>query len=150
MQLVKWLQPNHRTRACTPLATPVLTAPSQAPQVYPGPPVNYTTTRATTLSVAAPGLVANTGPLQAFIGTRMTASLVSGPSSGSLTVFPSGAFNYTPARTFVGVDSFVVWAQRDCSGSTLTSPQAVIYVNGAWGEGRCRSQVAVLAGVHSK
>ena len=85
--------------------------------------------------MTAPGLVANSGPLQAFIGTRMTASLVSGPASGSLQVLPSGAFTYTPAPTFVGVDSFVVQAQRDCSGSMLTSAKAVIHVNGAWMHG---------------
>ncbi len=63
----------------------------------------YSVPGGTVLTVPAPGVLANDssprgGPLQA--------TLVSGPSNGSLTLQSDGSFSYTPTGDFVGVDSF--------------------------------------------
>jgi len=57
--------------------------------------------------VPAPGVLANdTDP----DGLPMTASLVSGPAHGSLTLNADGSFSYTPQTGFTGVDGFAYTA----------------------------------------
>ena len=104
----------------------------QAPGLFSGAtPMIVNTTRNTPLAVAAPGVVANSGPTQQFIGSGMSAVLVTPPANAaSFQLDASGAFNYTPARDFVGTDSFSVLARRTCGGAPLSSSPATIYVYG--------------------
>ena len=55
------------------------------------------------LVVSAPGVLANDSSPQ---GSPLTASLVSGPSHGSLTLNSDGSFVYTPNTGYLGADSF--------------------------------------------
>jgi hypothetical protein len=73
---------------------------------------SYTTPFNTARNVLAPGLLSNdTGT-----GT-LTTSLVTGPSSGSLTLNSDGSFSYTPNSTFAGSDSFT-YNTSDTYGQT--------------------------------
>ena len=61
----------------------------------------YTTPAGTTLSVPAPGVLANdTGD------GDLTATLATGPANGTLTLDADGSFTYTPTNNFIGVDGF--------------------------------------------
>jgi large repetitive protein len=55
------------------------------------------------LEIPGPGVMANDSDAD---GDPLTASLVSGPLHGSLTLSPDGSFSYTPAENFHGVDGF--------------------------------------------
>ncbi len=60
-----------------------------------------------TLTVTAPGVLTNdTG----VYGNSLTATAVSGPTNGNLTLNSDGSFSYTPTNDFVGTDSFVYQA----------------------------------------
>lgn len=74
-----------------------------------------------TLSVAAPGVLANDEDAD---GDSLTASLVSGPAHGALTLNPDGSFTYSPAGDFNGLDSFVYQA----GDGALTSNQATVTI----------------------
>jgi VCBS repeat-containing protein len=87
------------------------------------PPVSaadtYATPKATPLTVpAASGVLANdTDPN----GLTMTASLVSGPSHGNITLNADGSFTYTPAAGYFGPDSFTYQATDGvATGNTAT------------------------------
>ena len=71
------------------------------------PPVangdSYTINQDTVLNVAAPGVLGNDTDVD---GDALTASLVSGPSHGSVSLAADGSFSYTPAPSFAGSDSF--------------------------------------------
>jgi hypothetical protein len=70
---------------------------------------SYNTPHAATLTVAAPGVLANdTDPLN----SPLTAVLVSGPSNGTLTLNPDGSFSYAPDPGFTGNDSFTYEAKN--------------------------------------
>ncbi|MFJ3908916.1 FG-GAP-like repeat-containing protein [Streptomyces vinaceus] len=57
----------------------------------------------TPLTVGAPGVLGNdTDP----DGNALTASVVTGPAHGTLTLGPDGSFTYQPAAAYVGGDSF--------------------------------------------
>ncbi|MCC7124471.1 MAG: M36 family metallopeptidase [Acidobacteria bacterium] len=58
----------------------------------------------TPLTVPAPGVLANDNSNG---GGAMTAALVSGPASGTLTFNADGSFTYTPNGGFVGADGFI-------------------------------------------
>ena len=60
-----------------------------------------------TLAVAAAGVLANDSDLN---GDTLTAILVAGPSSGTLTLTNNGGFAYTPGPNFVGTDGFTYQA----------------------------------------
>ena len=64
----------------------------------------YTTFVDQTLVAAAAGVLGNDSDED---GEPLTASLVSGPTSGSLTLNPDGSFSYTPASGFAGTATFV-------------------------------------------
>jgi lysophospholipase L1-like esterase len=67
----------------------------------------YGTNLNTPLTIAAPGVLGNDSDAQS---NPLTASLVSGPASGTLTLNPNGGFTYTPATGFTGVASFTYHA----------------------------------------
>ncbi|HSU55492.1 MAG TPA: immunoglobulin domain-containing protein, partial [Candidatus Dormibacteraeota bacterium] len=67
-----------------------------------------------TLSVAAPGILGND---TAVSKTNFTASLLQGPSRGSVTFNSSGAFTYTPNNGVAGIDSFTYMANDGISSS---------------------------------
>jgi hypothetical protein len=51
-------------------------------------------------------------------GDTLTASLVSGPSDGTLTLNSDGSFDYTPNSNFTGSDSFTYTASDDVASSS--------------------------------
>ena len=82
---------------------------------------SYSTAEDTTLTVNAPGVLANDNDPTA---TPLSAVLVSGPSHGTLTLNANGSFTYTPAANFNGTDSFTYRA----SDGTLTSTPATVTI----------------------
>jgi hypothetical protein len=75
--------------------------------VTPLPPITvndaYSVTRDTTLTVPSPGVLANDNANGAG---GLSAQLVGGPASGTLSLGASGSVSYTPNPGFVGSDSF--------------------------------------------
>ncbi|MBI5735784.1 MAG: tandem-95 repeat protein, partial [Mycolicibacterium neoaurum] len=55
----------------------------------------------------------------------LTATLVSGPTHGTLTLYPNGSFTYTPAPNYKGTDSFTYTA----SDGTAISSVAVVSIS---------------------
>jgi hypothetical protein len=85
----------------------------------------YTTTVKTTLTVAAPGVLANDSDPD---GDTLSAALVSGPTHGTLTLSPDGSFAYTPAAGFAGSDAFTYRASDGLAVSaTVTVTLRVTY-----------------------
>jgi VCBS repeat-containing protein len=75
----------------------------------------YATDEDTALSIdAAAGVLANDTDAD---GDPLTATLVTGPANGTLTLNADGSFDYTPNADFNGTDSFVYTAS-DGTGST--------------------------------
>ena len=100
--------------------------PNQAPSAVGDA---YTTGEDTTLSVAAPGVLANDRDSD---GDPLTASLVSGPAHGSLTLNANGSFSYTPAADYNGPDSFTYRANDgSVDSNTATVSLTVTAVNDA-------------------
>src|SRR5262249_59119727 len=64
---------------------------------------SYSTNEDTSLTVNAPGIIANDSDVE---GDSLTAVLVTGPSRGTLTLNPNGSFTYTPNANANGPDSF--------------------------------------------
>jgi formylglycine-generating enzyme len=64
---------------------------------------SYTVDEASTLTVPAPGVLANDTDAD---GNALTAVLIAGPVYGSLTLNANGAFAYTPTVGYTGTDSF--------------------------------------------
>ncbi len=80
---------------------------------------SYTTAENATLSVAAPGVLANdTDPN----GLPLTALRVANPGHGTLTLNADGSFTYTPTTNFFGFDSFTYQAS---DGSTTSNVATV-------------------------
>jgi autotransporter-associated beta strand protein len=82
----------------------------------------YTLDEGATLSVIAPGVLANDNSPE---GLGLSAILVYGPSHGTLVLNPDGSFAYTPHDRFTGTDSF---AYRASDGS-LQSNLATVFLN---------------------
>jgi VCBS repeat-containing protein len=81
---------------------------------------SYTTTEDTTLTVAAPAILANDTDVDSPV---LTASLVSGPAHGSMALNANGSFSYTPLANYFGPDSFtykVNDGQADSNVATVT------------------------------
>jgi hypothetical protein len=68
---------------------------------------NYSVGAGATLSVPLPGVLANDTEV---FGSNLTASVVSGPSHGTLTLTNSGGFTYSPSNGYYGSDSFLYQA----------------------------------------
>lgn len=79
----------------------------------------YAATAGVTLSVAAPGVLANDVDPD---GDPLTAVLSAGPGHGTLVLQASGAFSYTPAQGYSGTDGFS-YAPSD--GQDLGAPATV-------------------------
>jgi hypothetical protein len=78
----------------------------------------YTVSANATLTVAAPGILANdTDP----DGDALQAVLVSGPSHGILSLFTNGGFAYTPTAGYTGPDSFTYRANDGLTDSGLAT-----------------------------
>jgi len=75
--------------------------------------------------VAAPGVLANDQDVPA---DSLTASLVSGPSSGSLTLNANGSFSYTPQSGFIGEVSFTYRA-TDSDGAVSNTATVTLTVD---------------------
>src|SRR5262249_41723268 len=83
---------------------------------------SYSTNQNTTLTVAAPGVLANDSDVD---GDALTTILVTGPSHGTLTLNSNGSFTYTPATNFSGTDSYTYrandgQARRNAAPATIT------------------------------
>ena len=86
------------------------------------PPVSsdnsFTVNAGSTLTVGAPGVLANDTDVD---GDALTAVLVSGPSNGTLTLNADGSFVYVPNAGFAGTDSFTYRASDGTvQGNTAT------------------------------
>jgi VCBS repeat-containing protein len=79
----------------------------------------YSTAEDTTLTVPAPGVLANDSDPD---NNPLTAVTVTGPSHGTLTLNANGSFVYTPTANYNGPDSFTYRA----SDGTLTSNLATV------------------------
>jgi VCBS repeat-containing protein len=82
---------------------------------------SYSTAEDTALTVAAPGVLANDNDPD---NTTLTASVVTGPSHGTLTLHADGSFAYTPDANFNSSDSFTYRA----NDGTLTSNPATVAI----------------------
>ena len=90
----------------------------------------------TALDVPAPGVLGNDTDAD---GDPLTASMVSGPSRGTLTLRPDGSFTYQPEEGFTGAVSFTYTA-NDAVGS---SGPATVTINVVAG---CRGMAATITG----
>lgn len=70
------------------------------------------------LGVAAPGVLTNDYDLD---GDPLTATLVSGPAHGALTLNPDGSFSYTPESGFSGEDGFAYRASDGAASSAAAT-----------------------------
>jgi VCBS repeat-containing protein len=77
----------------------------------------YTTYGNTSLTVSAPGVLANDTDVDS---TTLTAAVGTGPSHGTLTLNTNGSFTYTPATDYLGSDSFTYYA-NDGANSSVAS-----------------------------
>jgi hypothetical protein len=84
---------------------------------------SYSMVRGTTLTVGAPGVLAND------VGMGLTAALVSGPANGILTLNTNGSFSYTPTNNFIGVDSFTYQASNGQTNSNTATVNITVTPN---------------------
>ncbi|MGN6187125.1 MAG: tandem-95 repeat protein, partial [Thermoanaerobaculia bacterium] len=80
---------------------------------------HYSTTEDQVLNVAAPGVLANDSDPD---GDPLTATLLSGPASGTLNLQSDGSFTYTPAANFNGSVTFLYTVS---DGSLVSEPVVV-------------------------
>jgi hypothetical protein len=80
---------------------------------------SYSVLEDQTLTIAAPGVLANDSDVD---GDPITASLVSSASHGTLALNANGSFTYAPAPNYFGPDSFT-YVARD--GQTSSAPAIV-------------------------
>lgn len=80
---------------------------------------SYSLTEDGTLTVAAPGLLQGATDED---GDALSASLVTGPANGSLSLNADGSFTYTPNAGFVGTDTF----QFQVSDGSANSPMQTV------------------------
>ncbi|MEO5914296.1 MAG: cadherin-like domain-containing protein [Luteolibacter sp.] len=89
---------------------------------------NYSTTQGTALVVATPGVLGNDIDAET---NPMTAILVAGPASGSLTLNPNGGFTYTPVSGFSGTATFTYKANDGLLDSTTATVSISVSTVGA-------------------
>ncbi len=78
----------------------------------------YTVAQDAALGVAAAGVLTNDYDLD---GDPLTATLVSGPAHGALTLNPDGPFSYTPESGFSGEDGFAYRASDGAASSAAAT-----------------------------
>ncbi|MGE0462755.1 MAG: Ig-like domain-containing protein [Vicinamibacterales bacterium] len=116
----------------TPTGTvtpPVTPSPTVTPTPTPGPvAVNdtYSTAYGTTLTVPAPGVLANDVPNG---GGALTAQLLSSPAYGALTFDTNGGFTYVP--TCVGTHSFTYQASNMAGASAVATVSISVQAPGS-------------------
>lgn len=98
-------------------ATVTINVGNTAPVATPDGP--YNATEDSTLSVAAPGVLANDSDAD---GDPLSAVLVAGASNGSVTLAANGAFDYVPLADYFGPDSFTY---RASDGVATSGPVTV-------------------------
>ncbi|GAB5406818.1 MAG: hypothetical protein Aurels2KO_50490 [Aureliella sp.] len=86
---------------------------------------SYSHDQDSTLTIDAPGVLVNDLDID---GDALTASLIAGPDSGSLTLNADGSFAFTPDAGFVGSDSFRYQAV-DTSGAVSLPVTVSLQVN---------------------
>jgi VCBS repeat-containing protein len=91
-----------------------ITVTNQAPQAVADV---YTTAQNTPLVVAGPGVLSNDSDPD---GDSFSASVITSPTHGSLTLDMHGAFHYTPTLDFVGSDNFT-YQITDTAGATASA-----------------------------
>src|SRR5439155_1438230 len=79
---------------------------------------SFTTAEATSLNIAAAGVLANDSDVD---GDALRAVLVSGPTHGSLTLNANGSFSYVPAANYNGSDSFTYKANDGLADSSIAT-----------------------------
>ncbi len=79
---------------------------------------SYGTNEDTTLTVGAPGVLANDSDVD---GDSLSSIVVTGPSHGSLTFNANGSFSYTPAANYYGLDSFTYKANDGSLDSNVAT-----------------------------
>ncbi len=90
---------------------------------------SYTTNEDTTLNVAAKGVLTNDTDAD---GNTLTATLVTSPTKGTLTLNSNGGFTYTPNANVNGSDSFTYRASDGITTSnTVTVTITITAVNDA-------------------
>lgn len=113
-----------------PTPTPGVTpTPTATPTPGPGPTAfddTYATPYRITLSVAAPGVLANDSPNG---GGALTAQLVSAPAYGTLTLNANGGFTYVP--TCVGAHTFTYRASNTFGASNVATATITVQAGGA-------------------
>ncbi len=82
----------------------------------------YSTDEDNTLTVAAPGVLANDTDAE---GNALTAALDMGPTSGLLTLNADGSFTYTPNAEFNGSDAFTYVANDGTVDSTTPATVSI-------------------------
>ncbi|MEU9701604.1 FG-GAP-like repeat-containing protein [Streptomyces sp. NPDC047981] len=90
----------------------------------------------TTLVVGAPGVLGNDTDAD---GDALTASVVTGPAHGALTLDPDGSFSYQPGSAYVGSDSFTYTAHD----GTVDANVATVTISVSAG---CRGLAATITG----
>ncbi|MFO1513416.1 MAG: Ig-like domain-containing protein [Verrucomicrobiota bacterium] len=87
----------------------------------------YTTPEDTTLIIADPGVLLNDSDPE---GDAITASIITGPTNGLITLNTNGGFTYTPNTNFLGLDSFTYRAgdgQLDSAPATVQIQVTPVY-----------------------
>ena len=82
----------------------------------------YTTPEDTTLTVVAPGVLANDTDID---GDPITAILVDSPAHGTLSLNSDGSFTYTPALNYNGPDSFTYKANDGLADSPTNATVSI-------------------------
>jgi uncharacterized delta-60 repeat protein len=77
----------------------------------------YTVNEDTTLTIGAPGILANDSDPE---GTPLTTWLLTPPTNGTLTLNADGSFTYVPATNFHGLDRFLYRARDQYTSSENT------------------------------
>jgi beta-glucanase (GH16 family) len=118
----------------TVASPPPISAPAAAPAVTPPTPVlakpvasndSYVAIENSSLTVAAArGLLANDTH---DASVAATATIVTGPAHGKVTVNSDGSFTYVPTAGYVGADTFT-YVEKDASGQTSAPATASLSV----------------------
>ncbi|MCB9149972.1 MAG: tandem-95 repeat protein [Caldilineaceae bacterium] len=84
---------------------------------------SYATDEDTTLTVVAPGVLANDSDVD---GDALTLALVDAPLHGTLSLSSDGSFSYTPAANFNGSDSFTYQVNDGAADSDIATVDVTV------------------------